>query len=388
MLKSLDYHLFRLKNYLPYLWNDLMYTLRTKPVRSYLLATAAAGSVLQMVPQATSNTLDEHMAAQGLSAIEPYFSTAHIRVYHRHNPLQIPHMTAFAARTKAPQMLEESIFYAPLVPLAIVWTHIQQGIGFVIADDADAYALPMRKAFAERACFIRPPARAEITDFINSFSGFEAESYTFKSGEKAIADIFYTAVMAHEARHCDQGGRADSVLLNETDADIYALRVAQDLYGDTEAMRETAEIIKHLRVIGAINHSDSGHASARGLQRASHSLLNAHEDIAVYVRLRKDMDAIMDANETLLDDHEDTSRLYLSAHALLGDKNYKDPDLRAAAAAYIGAVNYLGAHTSEKLVKPLAAGKSLSTAALTKAYAPAPDRIPARAAPRKPAPAA
>lgn len=341
---------------------------RRKPIRAFLLASLAIGTATQFAPATVSRSLDDHMAAKGAPSIEPYFTTDTIRVFHRYNPLQAPHMMVLSIRTNGPYILD-----APLrVPYSIVSTSFQSAVTTIIPTTLDAYSFGNAAEGEDRRCFIRPPSHTSLRNYLNAFSGFDADSYTFNNQDK-LGEMFFTYIMAHEARHCDQRGwGVPDSHIRESDADIYALRVLGRVYGEPAA-QELGTMLGHIRVISAIRNKDDSHASSRAMGRADQSVVHSTQDQALYDQLRTLLKTGTKHNENLFDNgkHTRMGKYYHVARALLQDSNFKDVELRRVTASFVNAIAYFDNHTPEQIVRPLPANSIVQTLNLT-TYTPPP----------------
>lgn len=351
-------------------------------IRTYLAATVAAGALTTWAPSLVSTTLDEHMAQQDLPRLSQYFSTAQTRVYDRGNFWQVPHSTFLAADIVSDDFAKKPVSTS----IALAAFNFSALTRQILPSPADAYAMGTDESFTERKCYVRPPKRVPIHEMVNIFTDLEAKSYRFNGDPSKLADLFYVYIMAHEARHCDQMGSRQMTLLHETDADTYAIQLLRHIYGETPELREFENLLPHLRVIAAVAHGDTSHASDRALDRTQHTVMQAVDDQLYYTRLTAVLREIVRLNEDLFDDadtdYERTARYYHAAQALLADPiGRNNQQLRQAAETYIAAMDDLAARTDDTLIPTLPNGARLVTAGLASSYLPAPSRIPLRPAP-------
>lgn len=341
---------------------------KRKPIRALLIASLATGTATQFAPATVSTSLDDYMASKGAPALSPYYTTKSIRVMSRYNPLQAPHMTVFSIRTNGPYILD-----APLdVPYSIAKTAFHAGITTIIPTTLDAYSFSNAEDDEKRLCFIRPPARTSLRNYLNAFSTFDASRYAF-ANQDVLGQAFFTYIMAHEARHCDQRGwGVSNAHIKESDADIYALKAVRSIYGDAYS-QELSAMLGHIRTIMVIRHDDEDHASSRALLRDEQSVALSLHDKALYAELRELLKAGVEDNEYLFDegDYSKIAKYYHVATALLQDSRFTDPDMRRVTSDFIAAVAYFDQHTPDQLVAPLPQSYIINTANLT-TYTPAP----------------
>lgn len=341
---------------------------RRRPKRSLVLASLSLGIATQPLPQTVSTPLDDYLASRDMPAIGPYFSTGHIRVYNRYNVLQAWHSTTFMTRQSGPALLHN-----PLRVFDLAESNLTTFLTTFVPTTLDAYSIGSAEDRPQdQQCFIRPPGNARLADYINGFTGFEAKHYGTALPEATMQKVFYTYIMAHEARHCDQRGswRPNSQII-ESDADLYALRVVNRIYG-AEAAREMRALLLPLRTLSTVVGKDDGHASAPVLVTGSQSMQQSLRDKAAYTLLRDLLSAVVENNDRgALKAFDDASGYYHAARALLADRSLKDTAMRQRAAEFVVAVDALQARTHDRLIKPLAKGTFVDTAAITADFSPA-----------------
>lgn len=341
---------------------------RRRPKRSIVLTSLALGVATQPLPQTVSTPLDDYMTSRGMPAIAPYFATGHIRVYNRYNVLQAWHSTTFMSRQAGPYLLRD-----PLKVFDLAEHNLTTFLTTFVPTTLDAYSIGSAENSArDQQCFIRPPGNAPLADYINGFTGFKAKAYATALPQAQMQKVFYTYIMAHEARHCDQRGwyRPNSQII-ESDADLYALRVVDRIYG-ADAARELRALLLPLRTLSTVIGKDDGHASAPVLATGSQGMQQSLRNKAAYGQLRDLLSAVAENNEDgALKRFDDTDAYYHATRALLADRNFRDMGMRQRAAEFVVAVDALQARTKDRLIKPLARGTFVDTAAVTADFTPA-----------------
>jgi hypothetical protein len=356
-----------------------------KGIAAVLLASTALSTGLQFHPELVSKPYDRFMAEQGYpSDLKSHFHAAQINVYDRDNPLYPFHMAGNEARliwheaAKKPGLHAGLALETPLIYADALF----KGFGDMIAPQAlDAYSVSNNDPPDTRVCFMRPPADFSIAEFFRDFSNVDSKDFKFRHSEDELKKVLFEYVMLHEARHCDQN-KMVYVNANESDADIYALRVLQARGTDPGLLKEAATIIAQLRSINAVMGGDSQHASTFALIRGGESIFSAHQDAASYDQLRGILQEAANFNRKAFpaDMPGGTRVFYLTA--ALYDSGLLDTDapLKRAAASFINATIYFDKISGGKMIDPGYDLNRIDLRYLVAAYRPVPDKlqVPAR----------
>lgn len=335
-------------------------------------AVAVTG-ITTVEPDLVSAPLDQHAAAHGVQGgLQKHFSTQNIRVYHRSNPLVPFHLAGQMARISW-QESDSVIGRAIGVPFNYA-SGLFSGFGSILfSSPLDAYSLSDNQPPATRQCFIRPPGHIDSGTLLSTFTGL-GDVRADDENNAAVIRYYYTLVMAHEARHCDQDKKLHSSTLNEIDADLVADRLTTGILSE-EDRRIRRDLWAALRLTGAVVGNDVGHYSTPSLIRGGVTPLQAIDDAAVVRRL---VLVLQDA-ETRNKDAFPASmsrieRRYHLAKAMLADAGAGDAQLRAKASLFISAVDYLnGIMANQVAATPHAQMASrIDMSWLTRNYNPAP----------------
>lgn len=379
-------------------------TYKKKKKRSWLwmyyLGSAAMAVAMQVAPQQWySQSLDEHMASKGVVVenADQYYSANNIRVYSRSNPLYIWHEAGNMVKVNAQETFNDPAAGAGSKLLTVVGTPFIFGAAlfnttttFILPHPLDAHALVPDQPLDQRTCFIRPPGDVSADKFVNKFTGFDVDSYKFKSDKTELRKIFYTYVMGHEARHCDQNMKLHSSSLNEADADLYALRLVNSLGGNSHAVQEAQTILEHVRIKNAVAGSDAYHGSTLTLQRMGQTPMEAQQDYASASTLNRILRDADEMNKAPMisgakdGEMEKVERFYHLTRALLDGGYLKDnPALVQTAQSFVSSMEYFQGVSGGEVIKTDHAKVKTDLTYLTRQYLPAPDKIPAKvAAPR------
>ena len=352
-------------------------------------AVAVTG-VTTVQPDLVSDPLDTHAAAHGVKdGLQKHFATPNIRVYHRRNPLMPFHMAGQMARISW-QESDSVVGRAIGVPFNYVGGLFSGFSSVIFATPLDAYSLSDNQPHANRQCFIRPPGHIDSGTLLTTFTGIGGNVRSDDHNNADVIRYYYTLVMAHEARHCDQDKKSHSGALNEIDADLVADRLTRGILSE-EDRNERRQLWAVLRLTGAVVGNDVGHYSTPSLLRGGVTPMQAIDDAAVVRRL---VQVLQEAEAKNKDAFPATmtriERRYHLAHALLADERAGDAQLRAKVTLFIAAVDYLNAVTSNHIAATPTAQMTarIDFSWLTRDYNPAPQRIgvpassPRAAAPR------
>ncbi|MEZ0259960.1 MAG: hypothetical protein ACAH80_03065 [Alphaproteobacteria bacterium] len=368
----------------------------------YYLGSAAMAVALQFAPQHWySQSLNEHMAAKGITVenADQYYSANNIRVYSRSNPLYIWHEAGNMVKVNAQETFNDpaatvgaKAITVAATPFIFAGTLFNTTTTFIMPHPLDAHALVPDQPLDQRTCFIRPPGDVTADKFVNKFTGFDVKDYKFKSDKGELRKIFYTYVMGHEARHCDQNMKLHTSSLNEADADLYALRLVNALGGNSAAVQEAQTILEHVRMKNAVAGSDAYHGSTLTLQRMGQTPMDAQQDYANASTLNR---LLRDADEmnkgTMIasgkgGEMEKVERFYHLTRALLDGGYLKDkPALTQTAQSFLKSMEYFQGVSDGKVIKTDHAKVKIDLTYLTRQYLPAPDKIPAKAPAVRPA---
>lgn len=348
-------------------------------------AVAVTGATTA-APDLVSAPLDAHARANGVEgSMQQHFATQNIRVYHRRNPLMPFHFAGQAARM-AWQDNQTALGRGISVPINYVGG-LFSGFGSVIfAQPLDAYSFSDRQPHAKRQCYIRPPGRLDSGELFESFTGMNVDVQV--PDNAAERRYYYTLVMAHEARHCDQDKDMRASALNEIDADVIADRLtsrgnlAAGLSADDRANMRSYWAA--LRLVNAVVGQDVGHYSTPGLLRGGITPMQAIDDSSTVRRLVQVLADGERKNKAVLPDSmEGIERRYHLAKALLADRSAGDAELRAKAALFVRAVDYLDGMLSINVIATPHAriASRIDMTWLTRDYTPVAPRPAATATP-------
>lgn len=384
---------------------DDNYSQKKKKKRSWLwtyyLGSAAMAVAMQFAPQSWySQSLGEHMAAKGVAVenAEQYYSANNIRVYSRSNPLYIWHEAGNMTKHVVGEALKDPSTDVVSKGISVISTPLVFGIGlfqttttFILPHPLDAHALVPDQPLDQRTCFIRPPGDVSADKFVNKFTGFDVEDYKFKSDKGELRKIFYTYVMGHEARHCDQNMKLHTSSLNEADADLYALRLVTALTGNSPASQEAQTILEHVRIKNAVAGSDAYHGSTLALERMGQTPMDAQQDYANASTLNRMLRDADEMNKEAMikgakdGEMEKVERFYHLTRAMLDGGYLKDnPALVQTAQSFVNSMEYFQGVSGGEVIKTDHAQVKTDLSYLTRQYLPAPDKIPAKAATARP----
>lgn len=332
-----------------------------KPWRSLLFATVAAGTVVHMLPQTASRTLDEHMAAQGLSDLQDHFNQKNIRVYHRSNPLQILHSASFIVKQMPGAIVDtpaDTHKHIADLPFGI----FLHGHYMLAQSPLSAFAWKLET----NTCFVRPPEHAPAEDFIKELSGNMRAHNPALNGhtKEKLADIFYTFVIAHEARHCDQSSDVPKDL-RENLSDLHAARSVLEIYGDNAETRQALLLIRHARFLAALGRhpkNEAHHTTHSALARGWTDAATLQKDNATFARFKKVHYEVLERNEDAFAALPDMRAVHRRMIDLLRGPDYAAPELRPHAEELIAAVqSLLNVETVHAAAKPPAPAASRKT---------------------------
>ena len=304
----------------------------------------AVKGVTTAAPDLVSTPLDVHARANGVEGgMQQHFATQNIRVYHRRNPLMPFHFAGQAARM-AWQDSHTALGRTIGVPINYISGLFTGFSGVIFPSALDAYSFSDSQPHATRQCYIRPPARLDSGDLFESFTGMNVDVQVPDNATERR--YYYTLVMAHEARHCDQDKDMRASALNEIDADVIADRLtARGNLATGISDEDRANMRSYwaaLRLVNAVVGQDVGHYSTPGLLRGGITPMQAIDDSSTVRRLVQVLADGERKNKAVLPDSmERIERRYHLAVALLADHNAGDAELRAKAALFVRAVNYL-----------------------------------------------
>jgi hypothetical protein len=368
----------------------------------YYLGSAAMAVGMQFAPQSWySQSLNEHMATKGVAVenVEEHYSANNIRVYSRSNPLYIWHEAGNMVKVNAQETFNDPAAGPRTKLLTAVGTPLVFGVAlfnttttFILPHPLDAHALVPDQPLDQRTCFIRPPGDVSADKFVNKFTGFDVDDYKFTSDKTELRKIFYTYVMGHEARHCDQNMKLHSSSLNEADADLYALRLVNAVSGNSAAAQEAQTILGHVRIKNAVAGSDAYHGSTLALERMGQTPLAAQEDYASASTLNRILRDADEMNKASMlagakdGEMEKVERFYHLTRALLDGGYIKDkPALVQTAQSFLNSMDYFQGVSNGEVIKTDHAKVKTDLSYLTRQYQPAPDKIPAKAPAARPA---
>lgn len=351
--------------------------LNRRMLRRWSLCAAfsvAVTGVTTAYPDLVSTPLDTHAAANGVGdGLQKHFATPNIRVYQRHNPLMPFHLAGQMVRLSwsRTDTALGGVFVAPFYYA----TGMLQGIFGVIAPSAlDAYSLSDNRPHAERQCYIRPPGEVDSESLIKSFTGIAGNHQLHVSNAADIKRYYYTRIMAHEARHCDQDKDMQASALNEIDADVTADRLTAGTVSDNDRV-VLQGVWETWRIISAVMGNNTGHYTTTALIRGSVTPMQAIDDAAVVERLvRVLQDAAVKNKDAFPSSMRPIEQRYHLTLSLLAQEDAGDAQLRAKAELFVRAVNHIdGIAQNQLIVMPHAqiAGR-IDVSWLTREYQPVP----------------
>lgn len=313
-------------------------------------AVAVTG-VTTVEPDLVSTPLDAHAAAHGVkNGLQQHFATKGIRVYHRRNPLMPFHLAGQTVRVGWQGSQGGVISRSIGVPFNYIGG-LFNGFSSVLFPSAlDAYSLSDSRAHAERQCFIRPPGEVDSVTLLRGFTGIGGNIASTDQNDAGVKRYYYTLIMAHEARHCDQDKNMKSAL-NEIDADVTADLLTRGMLSEqtTLALRDYWAA---LRLTGAVVGNDVGHYSTIALIRGGVTPMQAIDDSAVVRRLVQVLQDAEAVNGLVLPaDMSRIERRYHLSVSLLATPNAGDAQLRAKAALFVHAVDSLNNRMQGYVIK-------------------------------------
>lgn len=313
-------------------------------------AVAVTG-VTTVEPDLVSTPLDTHAAAHGVKdGLQQHFATQGIRVYHRRNPLMPFHLAGQNVRVGW-QSSESGIVSRSIgVPFNYVGGLFNGFSGVLFPSALDAYSLSDSRDHAQRQCFIRPPGDVDSVTLLRGFTGIGGNITSDDQNDASVKRYYYTLIMTHEARHCDQDKNMKSAL-NEIDADVTADVLTRGMLSEerTLALRDYWGA---LRLTGAVVGNDVGHYSTVALIRGGVTPMQAIDDSAVVRRLVQVLQDAEAVNALVLPkEMSRIERRYHLSASLLAKQNAGDAQLRAKAAMFVHAVETLNARMQGYVIK-------------------------------------
>lgn len=336
-------------------------------------AVAVTG-VTTVQPDLVSTTLDQDAAAHGIKGgLQKNFATSSIRVYQRNNPLMPFHLAGQAVRIRWQEgdSVAARVLATPLTYTGGLITGIEN---IIFASPLDAYSLSDNGPHGQRQCFIRPPSQLDSVTLFKAFTGLQGDITGRDQNPQAVSRYYYTLVMAHEARHCDQDKNINAGGLNEIDADIAADRIVSTTIAP-EHHQQLRSYWAALRLVHAVVGGDIGHYSTPALFRGSTTPMQSIDDTATVRRLAIVMQDAEKKNAAALDGLSTIERRYHLALALLADPHAGDAALRGKAALFARAVNYLNGMVGKQMITTPHAqlAPRLDMTWLTRNYNPVPE---------------
>lgn len=356
------------------------------------LYSGIASLGLQMAPDnLMTSSLNDHMAAQGMGEdLQQYFNAKNIRVYSRSNPLYIldgagdtvgienEEAARVGRKTKGEKIVDDIVSTPFRYPSALL-THFTTAS---LPHPLDAYSISSGVPLESRDCYIRPPAKINVVDYINTFTGMDAESYAFKTDINTLERLLYKYVMLHEARHCDQNKDMDTASLNETDSDLFAINTLMKTEKDIDAVNELREILMHVRIYHGVA-GDNAHMSYFGIDRQGQTPLQSITDVGGTIALSDLLSTAVRMNRDSFDKDTQWNEKYyhITRHLLDRDMLKNQPDLEKAAKAFIGSIDYFeSSAVDKKIINTPHKDIKIDMGYLNKAYYPAVGKTAPKAA--------
>jgi hypothetical protein len=346
------------------------------------LTVTALSSVLQGAPALTSQPLEDFLETKSETPnLKQHFHASAIRIYDRHNVLYPFHLAGQAVRWQWQEKKTEQGAGDRLADVAAGYAAaLFRGVEDILpfSSPLSAFSIADHAAVAERTCFVRPPGKTDITDYLREMSGLALPVFTTRNAPEKLADAFFLQALLHEARHCDQerGAVATSVL--ESDADLYAFGVleAHPELVDRQTLGELKEIWSHLRFFEAVTKGP-GHFTTYAIERGSLSGLEAERDEAALFRFRNIVRDLYALNAGLFADGYSTLEgYYFVAKALLRVPALReDAELAKAATGFIAAVEFFDSRSANSLLKKTVEVARVEAGFLTDTFLPVPNKI-------------
>lgn len=323
------------------------------------MGSALLSTMTHFAPQIVSTDFADYLKDQSISEnYSKYFSNTKTRVYHRHNPLYILHIDSLILKEHFSDEKRSNFKKFLFLPMTLAASTIKTVslIPTVIppSNPADAFSIKRNLPFEERECFVRPPGNFDFDKVMSKFTGIDAH-YTPTTKANKLSKIFEEYILMHERRHCDQDERLSSHI-NESDADVYALKIVkEENKNNTNEMNELTEIILNLRVFNAISQKDSEHVSATEIKHGKSNFFDLYQDESSYKTTENMLENIVNNNLDALNDIKtDHEKLYFAAKALISlhksPANNQQSDLLDTAQSYVHSVDYFNKMSDGKFL--------------------------------------
>jgi len=216
---------------------------------------------------------------------------------------------------------------------------------------ADAFAVPNENG----TCFVRPPSNdLYLNRIINLFTGIPRfEDFTDLNLKNDVADIedaFEMMIIAHEMRHCEQPRDLPAGNMNESDADIVAIRLLGEAGYSDELVREVYQLYTSLRLIGALGGHEA-HDTGLNILSGNTVSLYSYKALAAQRILTDLADGILAHHEYPEDMINGEQRFHtIKALRSGGILDEFDGETREFADRYIRAYHYLNSVSNERIL--------------------------------------
>lgn len=337
------------------------------PGKFPIITTLFLSAAMQLTPQLASKNSDDYLNDNDYpEALADNFETDKIRVYGRYNPLSTLHFTGRPLAlhlNDLPDDNMELLTDSVMVPLHMLlsgFTGIKAFLPPYTA--ADAYAVPDENG----TCFIRPPSSdTSLSDVLSVLSDIseigDSETFNLKNDLDVIEDAFRTMIMAHEMRHCSHDLGETVSNLNESDADIVALRVLGEAGYAPEVIEETYKLYVAARLTSGLNWNES-HDTGPNIINGNTAYMNSLKTVAAQ-RILNDLVTTTVKKHDFPDEmsrHEKRFQavVALNANSVLDEF---DPDVKDYAYNYIRAYLYLNRVADEEFLKHRGYFKNIDT---------------------------
>ena len=376
----------KIKNYpLRSTLGDAVKKIKSRPGRPILLGSTVLSAVLQFFPGLVSRPFDDYMKTQGAPAdLSAHFHAASTHVYDSWNPLTPFHR---AGRSVVASLQNAYHSNTPVKDLCftLLTSPINYASSFVsptireIFTPLNAYCIRGDTPLENRAVFINPPriasAKAYVEEFLPSDILKDDHSFTSAGDPEKLRQKIFEFIMLHEARHGDQDSKTKGST-NESDADLYAMRVLEARQTDTEAVEEAGLLVRHTRVLQAVLSEDESHVTGFALGRGETTILKGCDDVSASARLHRILNQLYKINELAVKKmSEKRALMHLALAVDKANAFAHDAELQKTFSAFIEAISYMDKATGNGLIDNAFDLSKIDVACLNKNFKPVPDKL-------------
>lgn len=329
---------------------------KTWPLRNPIKATFALAVAMQLTPElATQDSADYLQDNDYPEILAEHFDTDEIRIYGRYNPLSSLHFIGRPVGLHFENLPEDDMDKLKDTVGATLSMFVT---GFMAVSSyippytaADAFAVPNENG----TCFIRPPSNdLYLNRIINLFTGIpKFEDFTDLNLKNDVADIedaFEMMIMAHEMRHCEQPRDLPAGNMNESDADIVAIRLLGEAGYSEVLVREVYQLYTSLRLIGALGGHEA-HDTGLNILSGNTVSLYSYKALAAQRILTDLADGILAHQEYPEDMIKGEQRFHtIKALRSGGILDEFDDETREFADRYIRAYHYLNGVSNGRIL--------------------------------------